>query len=83
MMSRAPLITNCLLSRELEATEVFGGVDETHPAVKYLFRTAAEYYVGGKLEAINRLAHYDFLDLRCEPFSHILEQSLRGEGVIN
>ena len=53
-------------SRELEATEVFGGVDETHPAVKYLFNTAGEYYVGGKLDAINRLAHYDFLDLRCE-----------------
>lgn len=54
-------------NKELEATEVFGGVDETHPAVKYLFRTAAEYYVGGKLEAINRLAHYDFLDLRYTP----------------
>ncbi|RYP43467.1 hypothetical protein DL768_009913 [Monosporascus sp. mg162] len=54
-------------NKELEATEVFGGVDETHPAVKYLFRTAGEYYVGGKLEAINRLAHYDFLDLRYTP----------------
>lgn len=44
-------------NKELEATEVFGGVDETHPAVKYLFQTAGEFYVGGKLEAINRLEH--------------------------
>lgn len=57
-------------NRELEATEVFGGVDETHPAVKYLFKTAGEFYVGGKVEAINRLEHYDFLDLRCKLNSH-------------
>jgi sulfate adenylyltransferase len=44
---------------------VFGG-DEEHPAVKYLFETAREYYVGGTLEALNRLQHYDFVDLRCE-----------------
>lgn len=52
-------------NRVLEAQEVFGG-DEEHPAVRYLFHTAKEYYVGGKLEAVNRLQHYDFLDLRCE-----------------
>jgi ATP sulfurylase len=52
-------------NRALEAQEVFGGDDE-HPAVRYLFDTAKEYYVGGKLEAVNRLQHYDFLDLRCE-----------------
>lgn len=49
----------------LEAKEVFGSDDEAHPAIKYLFRTAGEYYVGGKIEAINRLQHYDFVDLRC------------------
>lgn len=52
--------------RALEAKEVFGGDDE-HPAVKYLYHTAGEYYVGGKLEAVNRLQHYDFVDLRCKP----------------
>ncbi|KAI0201823.1 putative sulfate adenylyltransferase [Astrocystis sublimbata] len=51
----------------LEAKEVFGSDDEAHPAVKYLFRTAGEYYVGGKVEAINRLQHYDFVDLRYTP----------------
>ena len=51
--------------RTVEAKEVFGG-DEEHPAVQYLFNTAKEFYVGGKLEAINRLQHYDFVDLRCK-----------------
>ncbi|KAL7621222.1 Sulfate adenylyltransferase [Parahypoxylon ruwenzoriense] len=50
-----------------EAKEVFGSDDETHPAVRYLFRTAAEFYVGGKVEAVNRLQHYDFVDLRYTP----------------
>ncbi|KAJ3564345.1 hypothetical protein NPX13_g7878 [Xylaria arbuscula] len=50
-----------------EAKEVFGSDDEAHPAVKYLFRTAGEYYVGGKVEAVNRLQHYDFVDLRYTP----------------
>ncbi|KAF3768824.1 sulfate adenylyltransferase, partial [Cryphonectria parasitica EP155] len=51
----------------LEAKEVFGDNDEAHPAVKYLHHTAGEYYVGGKLEAVNRLQHYDFVDLRYTP----------------
>ncbi|KAH9905354.1 putative sulfate adenylyltransferase [Xylariomycetidae sp. FL2044] len=51
----------------LEAEEVFGSDDEAHPAVKYLFKTAGAFYVGGKLEAINRLQHYDFVDLRYTP----------------
>lgn len=49
-----------------EAKEVFGG-DEEHPAVKYLFQTAQEFYVGGKLEAIDRLEHYDYVGLRYTP----------------
>jgi len=50
-----------------EAIKVFGSDDDTHPGVKYLLSTAKEYYVGGKLEAIQRLEHYDFLDLRFTP----------------
>lgn len=45
---------------------MFGDNDQAHPAVKYLFNTAGEFYVGGKLEAVSRLQHYDFVDLRCE-----------------
>jgi ATP sulfurylase len=50
--------------RKKEAREVFGG-DEEHPAVKYLYNTAREFYIGGKLDAINRLEHYDYVALRC------------------
>jgi sulfate adenylyltransferase len=52
--------------KALEAKEVFGG-DEEHPAVRYLFKTAKDFYVGGKLEAVNRLQHYDFVELRYTP----------------
>ncbi|KAK6198446.1 hypothetical protein LQW54_010274 [Pestalotiopsis sp. IQ-011] len=52
--------------KQLEAKEVFGG-DEEHPAVAYLYKTASEFYVGGKIEAISRLQHYDFVDLRYTP----------------
>ncbi|KAK4125063.1 ATP-sulfurylase [Parathielavia appendiculata] len=52
--------------KTLEAKEVFGG-DEEHPAIRYLFNTAKEFYVGGKLEAVSRLQHYDFVELRYTP----------------
>ncbi|KAF2109750.1 sulfate adenylyltransferase [Lophiotrema nucula] len=52
--------------KQKEAKEVFGG-DEEHPAIKYLFNTANEYYVGGKIEAIDRLNHYDYVGLRYTP----------------
>jgi ATP sulfurylase len=51
--------------RAKEAKEVLGG-DEEHPAIRYLYNTAKEFYVGGKLEAINKLDHYDYVGLRCE-----------------
>ncbi|MCJ1308326.1 Sulfate adenylyltransferase [Agyrium rufum] len=49
-----------------EAKDVFGG-DEEHPAVKYLFETAQDFYVGGKIDAIQRLNHYDYTALRYTP----------------
>ena len=55
--------------RAVEAKEVFGG-DAEHPAVKYLYDTAGEFYVGGKIDAINRLEHYDYVGLRCELPTH-------------
>ena len=54
------------LGRAVEAQEVFGSEDDTHPGIKYLFDQTKEYYVGGALQALNRLAHYDFLELRCK-----------------
>ena len=55
-------------NKDLEAKEVFGG-DPEHPAVKYLYETAQEFYIGGKIEAINRLEHYDYVALRCRHLS--------------
>lgn len=52
--------------KQKEAREVFGG-DKEHPAVKYLYDTAGEYYVGGRLDAISRLEHYDYVALRYTP----------------
>ncbi|KAJ4340106.1 Sulfate adenylyltransferase [Didymella glomerata] len=49
-----------------EAKKVFGG-DPEHPAVKFLNESVQEYYVGGKLEAIDRLEHYDYVGLRFTP----------------
>ncbi|KAI9796698.1 MAG: Sulfate adenylyltransferase [Piccolia ochrophora] len=53
--------------KEKEANNVFGG-DEEHPAVQYLFQNTKEYYVGGKVEAVNRLNHYDYVALRYTPY---------------
>ena len=52
--------------KKKEAKEVFGG-DPDHPAIKYLFKVAGDYYVGGKIEAIDRLMHYDYVGLRYTP----------------
>lgn len=52
-------------SRAEEAREAFGG-DEDHPAIKYLYNTVQEFYMGGKIDAINRLEHYDYVALRCK-----------------
>ncbi|KAH6619958.1 hypothetical protein C7974DRAFT_223783 [Boeremia exigua] len=49
-----------------EAQKVFGG-DPEHPAVKYLNESVEAFYVGGKLEAIDRLEHYDYVGLRFTP----------------
>ncbi|KAM0718119.1 hypothetical protein Q7P37_006451 [Cladosporium fusiforme] len=49
-----------------EAKLVFGG-DAEHPAIKYLNETAGDVYVGGKVEVIQRLMHYDYVGLRYTP----------------
>ena len=52
--------------RQREAKDVFGG-DEEHPAIRYLMHKTHDYYMGGKLDAISRLEHYDYVDLRYTP----------------
>lgn len=45
---------------------MFGG-DKEHPAIKYLNERIQEYYIGGKLDAISKLNHYDYVALRYTP----------------
>ncbi|KAI2021243.1 Sulfate adenylyltransferase, partial [Ophidiomyces ophidiicola] len=52
--------------KEKEAKEVFGG-DKEHPAVQFLFNQTKDFYVGGKIEAVNKLNHYDYVGLRYSP----------------
>ena len=52
--------------KKKEAKEVFGG-DEEHPAVEYLFDQMEDFYIGGKVQAVNRLNHYDYVALRYTP----------------
>ncbi|KAK9465482.1 hypothetical protein V1512DRAFT_292513 [Lipomyces arxii] len=53
-------------NKEVEANKVFRG-DPEHPAVKYLFNTVKEFYVGGSVQAVNRPNHYDYAGLRFTP----------------
>jgi sulfate adenylyltransferase len=52
--------------KEEEARRVFGTTDTDHPGVAALF-TAHPFYVGGRIEAVESPAHYDFTSLRRTP----------------
>ncbi len=61
-----------------EAAEVFGSLNAEHPAVDYLFNRSNPVYVGGRLEAIQPPAHYDFRTLRRTPTETRAEFSRLG-----
>lgn len=50
-----------------EAINVYGADDVAHPAVNYLHSIANDFYVGGKLEAIQPPSHYDYVSNRFTP----------------
>ncbi|KAI0692602.1 ATP-sulfurylase [Cytidiella melzeri] len=50
-----------------EAEQVFGADDPAHPAVAYLRSKVNDYYVGGKLQAIQPPTHFDYVALRYTP----------------
>ncbi|KAI0700917.1 ATP-sulfurylase [Cytidiella melzeri] len=50
-----------------EAVNVFGADDPAHPAVAYLRNKVQDYYVGGKLQAIQPPTHFDYVALRYTP----------------
>ncbi|KAK0205312.1 hypothetical protein DFS33DRAFT_757424 [Desarmillaria ectypa] len=53
--------------RVKEAVQVFGADDPAHPAVSYLRKHVQEFYVGGKIQAIQAPAHFDYVALRFTP----------------
>lgn len=50
-----------------EAQSVFGTVSLNHPGAAHLLQKTAPWYVGGRLEGLQRPAHYDFRALRMTP----------------
>lgn len=51
-----------------EAQTVFGvgANDLAHPAISYLHNKVKDVYLGGKVQAIHRPIHFDYVDLRCK-----------------
>jgi sulfate adenylyltransferase len=62
---------------ELEAREVFGTIDDTHPGVAYLLHRGNPVYVAGELEGIQLPSHYDYRELRLTP-KEVREQFRRA-----
>ncbi|OCF38217.1 sulfate adenylyltransferase [Kwoniella heveanensis CBS 569] len=54
-------------NKALEAEKVMGADDIAHPAVAYLHNQVKEFYVGGKVQAIQAPTHYDYVPLRYTP----------------
>ncbi|KAH7929853.1 ATP-sulfurylase [Leucogyrophana mollusca] len=50
-----------------ESIQVFGADDPAHPSVAYLRNRVKEYYVGGKVQAIQAPTHFDYVALRYTP----------------
>lgn len=53
--------------RVKEAEKVFGADDPAHPAVAYLRKAVKEYYIGGKIQAIQAPTYFDYVALRYTP----------------
>ncbi|KAI6046047.1 hypothetical protein EDC04DRAFT_2631713 [Pisolithus marmoratus] len=53
--------------RVKEAIQVFGADDPAHPSVAYLRNRVKEYYVGGKVQAIQTPSHFDYVTFRYTP----------------
>jgi len=53
--------------RVKEAVKVLGADDPAHPSVAYLRKRVKEFYVGGKVSAIQPPAYFDYVSLRYTP----------------
>lgn len=52
---------------EKEAMAVYGTTDKTHPGAAYLFNRSGQYYIGGRIQALNLPIHSDFRQIRMTP----------------
>jgi sulfate adenylyltransferase len=52
-------------NRVKEAIQVFGADDVAHPSVAYLHNRVKDFYIGGKVQAIQAPTHFDYVALRC------------------
>lgn len=52
---------------DLECLKTLATNDPNHPYVNYLKNLGYVYYIGGKVEKIEGIKHYDFLDYRLTP----------------
>ncbi|HWH56226.1 MAG TPA: bifunctional sulfate adenylyltransferase/adenylylsulfate kinase [Terriglobales bacterium] len=50
-----------------EAQSVFGSVSVNHPGAAHLLQKTHPWYIGGRLEGLERPHHYDFRSLRMTP----------------
>ena len=53
--------------RGAEAELVYGTSKRSHPGVGYVMDRTNDWYVGGRLEGLQRPMHYDFVNLRTSP----------------
>ena len=49
-----------------EAIKVLGADDPAHPSVAYLRTGVKEFYIGGRVSAIQAPSYFDHISLRCE-----------------
>ncbi len=54
-------------SKRIEAENVYGTTDTTHFGVNQLVEHTGNFYLGGKVEGINTIDHYDFTEVRFTP----------------
>jgi sulfate adenylyltransferase len=50
-----------------EAKEVYGTTDTHHFGVQQIFNTTGNYYLGGTIEGLKNVIHYDFSEYRYTP----------------
>ena len=53
--------------REAEAQAVFGTTNHEHPGVAHLLDRTGSVYVGGRIEGLQPVSHYDYKELRHTP----------------